>query len=139
MRTLIFAVALTATAYAPIAIPAPQPITMELCNQVAKEIKKMLPLQVDAVSTRTGAKCEAGKTKPSMLVLFDSIDSQMTPDYWKTELKKEKVQAKQIKVICTAEGTEKLLPFVDIGQRISINGVLVGTISVTEKKCSAIR
>ena len=109
---------------------------MEDCQHLVRDIVKQLPTRIDASTIRTGAKCEKGVTKPSQLVFYDSIESKTDPEEWKSALKSSDGQAKLIKAICSADGYKKLLPFVDMAQKLTVNGVPVGTISATEKRCA---
>ena len=139
MKKSILLIILMIAGYSPFAFCAQQPLSMDGCKQLVAEMKKQFPARIDAMTVRTGAKCETGKTKPSMLVLLDSIDSQTSADDWKVALSSEEGQAKLTKLMCSTQGYTKFLPLMDLGQRLSINGEVIGTISATEKKCSALR
>ena len=139
MKKSILLIILMIAGYSPFAFCAQQPLSMDGCRQLVVEMKKQFPAKIDAATIRTGAKCEPGKTKPSMLILMDSIDSQTSAEDWKSALNSEEGQAKLTKIMCSAQGYVKFLPLMDLGQRLTINGEVVGTISATEKRCSAFR
>lgn len=115
-----------------------EPFTMADCELLTKEIKKKLPSKIDQSTTRNGVKCEAGKTKPVRMVLLDSITSSNSPNDWKAALANPEKQEELKKLMCKSDGYTKFLPYMDLSQQLTVNGVVVGTIDATEKKCASV-
>lgn len=130
-----------AATYASSPMAEKQPFSMSGCERVVSDMAKHLPSRVDEITTRTGAKCVQGNTKPSMLVFFDSVESNnsqnknIAVEGMIFALSSNGAKQALMKSMCADPNTNKLLPLLDITKKIFVKNTYVASVLVSEASC----